>query len=138
MVTIEELVRELHQEAGATRRVLERIPEDQLEWRPHPKSMAMGQLALHVASLPTGIVEISTWPKFDIMMEHPRPAPATLGEVLETLDRGVADAAASLSRMDDAELAQPWRMVRGDDEVMTIPRGALFRAVLFNHWYHHR
>ena len=60
MLTIDDIVQELEQEAQATRRVLERVPGDQLGWRPHEKSMTMGQLAMHVANLPGAIAEVST------------------------------------------------------------------------------
>lgn len=60
MSTVNALLTELEQEAETTRRVLERVPEDRLEWRPHEKSMTLGQLALHVGSLPGAIAERST------------------------------------------------------------------------------
>lgn len=143
MATIQELVQELEQEAHATRRTLARIPEDLLQWRPHEKSMTMGRLAAHVATLPALVVEMSTWPKFDVVtsneeIQASRPDTESVAQVLEMLDRSVAQARAALCGMDDGALAEPWRMVRGDQEVGTIPRGALFRSALFNHWYHHR
>ena len=65
MTIADGLIAELEQEAQATRRVLERIPEEHLAWRPHPKSMSLGQLALHVATLPGGVAELAaivSWP----------------------------------------------------------------------------
>ena len=143
MPTIQELVQELEQESQTTRRTLARIPEDKLEWRPHERSMSLGQLAVHIATLPAGIVDISAWPKFDMgavrdEFHNGRPGAASVAEVLEKLDQSVAYARAAFSRLDDGALAEPWRMVNGEQEVLTIPRGALFRTILFNHWYHHR
>ena len=143
MATIQELVQELEQEAATTRRTLARIPGDRLAWRPHEKSMTMGQLAAHVATLPALVVEMSTWPSFDVVtsneeIQAARPDAESVAQVLEMLDRSVAQAMAALAGMDDGALAEPWRMVRGDEEVGTVPRGALFRSALFGHWSHHR
>jgi uncharacterized damage-inducible protein DinB len=138
MVTIKELLQELEQETPSTRRVLERIPEDRLGWKPHEKSMTLGQLALHVAGLPGRIADISTRPTFDVRTQIPRPSPGSVAELLAELERSVQAAKGILGGMDDAELMSPWRMVDGEREIMAMPRVALLRTVLFNHWYHHR
>lgn len=137
-MTIAELLQELEHEARTVRLVLQRVPEDQLGWKPHEKSMTLGQLALHIATLPGGIAEISTWPAFDVSIEHPRPSATSTAELLAALDESVARARTVLGGMEDAALAIPWRLVNGDQEVMTIPRAGLFRSVMLNHWYHHR
>jgi uncharacterized damage-inducible protein DinB len=137
MATVEELVQELEQEAQTTRRVLERVPEDRLNWRPHAKSLTLGQLAMHVATIPGALTEVSTGP-FDVHTEIPRPTAASAGELLETLARSVADAKTLLRSMGDAALASPWTLVDGDREVASVPRGAFLRFTMLNHWYHHR
>jgi uncharacterized damage-inducible protein DinB len=138
MVTTEELVEELLQEAQSTRRVLERVPEDRLDWRPHPKSLTLGQLAMHVATLPGALTDIATWDTFDANTEIPRPSAASTAELLETLDRSVADARKLLGEMDDAALALAWTLVDGDRPIAVIPRHAFLRSTMLNHWYHHR
>ena len=138
MVTLDELLQELDQEAQTTRRVLERVPEDQLAWKPHDKSMSLGELAMHVATLPGAIAELSTRPEFDVQTQIPRPSATSRAELLSAFDRSVAQAKAVLRRMDDAALATPWRMVKGSQEIWAIPRRALLRTVMLNHWYHHR
>ncbi len=138
MTTMQELLQELEQEARSTRRVLERVPEERLDWRPHEKSLTLGQLAMHVAAIPGRIAELATRETFDVRTQIPRPSAASAAELLDTLDRSVAEAKARLGGMRDAELATPWRMTRDGRELMTIPRGALLRTILFNHWYHHR
>jgi len=138
MVTNDELLQELEQEAHTTRRVLGRVPEDQLGWRPHEKSMTLGQLAMHVASIPGAIAELSMHPTFDVKTEIPRPAATSVAELLARLDESVAQAKAILREMDDAALLSPWRMVDGDQEVAVISRAALLRSIMLNHWYHHR
>jgi uncharacterized damage-inducible protein DinB len=138
MATIGELLQELNQEAPATRRVLERVPEDQLDWRPHEKSMTLGQLALHVAGIPGRSAEISSRPTFDVRTQIPRPSPASVRELLAEFEQSVEKARTILGGMNDAALMTPWAMVDGTREVMAMPRGAVLRTVLFNHWYHHR
>ncbi|HEX6536837.1 MAG TPA: DinB family protein [Gemmatimonadaceae bacterium] len=137
-MTIEELLQELDQEARTTRRVLERVPDDQLDWRPHEKSLTLGQLAMHVATIPAAIATIAASPAFDITTPIPRPGAASTAELLDALDRSIARAKALLGGMTDDALAMPWRMVNGDREIAVMPRGALLRSVMLNHWYHHR
>ena len=138
MVTADELLQELEQESQATRRVLERVPEDKLAWKPHEKSMTLGQLALHVATLPGRIAEVASRPSFDVRTAIPRPAPANVGELLEALEEGLAQARTFLGKMDESTLTARWTMLNGDREVMALPRAAFLRSVMFNHWYHHR
>jgi len=137
-MTIHDLLQELEEEAQMTRRVLERVREDQFGWTPHEKSMTLGQLAMHVASIPGAIAELSTQPTFDVKTEIPRPSATSVAELLTRLDQSVAQAKAILGEMDDAALLSPWRMVNGDQEVAVISRGALLRSIMLNHWYHHR
>ncbi len=138
MATMQELLQELDQEARKTRQVLERVPEGRLDWRPHDKSLTLGQLAMHVATLPGAIAALSAVETFDVRTQIPRPSASSTAELLETLERSVADATARLGAMRDADLALPWRMTRGGRELFAITRGALLRTILFNHWYHHR
>ena len=138
MMTRDDLLQELEQGAHATRRVLERVPEDQLGWKPHEKSMTFGQLAMHVANLPGAIAEVALLPAFDIKTQIPLPSATSVAELIATLDRSVSRAKALLGGMDEAVLASTWRMVDGDREVFGIPRAAFLRSVMLNHWYHHR
>jgi uncharacterized damage-inducible protein DinB len=138
MLTVSDIVQELEQEAQATRRVLERVPEDQLQWTPHPKSMSLGQLAMHVANLPGAIAELSTQPSFDAQTPIPRPDARSRREILAAFDDSMARARTHLARMKDSDLAVPWRMMSGSKELWSIPRFAFLRSVMLNHWYHHR
>ena len=138
MLTVSDLVQELEQEAQATRRVLERVPEDKLRWKPHPKSMTLGQLAMHVANLPGAIAEISTRPSFDAKTPIPRPEAESTSEILRAFDDSMGRARQHLGAMQDGDLASPWRMMSGNQELWSIPRSAFLRSVLLNHWYHHR
>jgi uncharacterized damage-inducible protein DinB len=138
MLTIGEITEELEQEAQATRRVLERVPEAKLQWKPHSKSMTLGQLAMHVANLPGAIAEIATRPSFDVKTQIPRPDATSTRQVLATFEESMRQARGHLGSMTDSELAAPWRMMKGEQELWSMPRGAFLRSVMLNHWYHHR
>jgi uncharacterized damage-inducible protein DinB len=136
-LTVADLLLELEQEAQATHRVLERVPEDRLDWMPHPKSMTLGQLAMHIANLPGAIAEVSR-DSFDVSTVIPRPSADSTGQLLQTLEESLARARSLLGAMDDADLQSPWRMMNGEEVIFAITRGELLRTVMLNHWYHHR
>lgn len=137
-MTVAELLQELEQEAGNTRRTLERVPDDQLAWKPHEKSLSLGQLALHIATLPGAITEVALRPQFEAGPRPLRPSAASRAELLEAFDKSLADAKTRLGALDDAALDVTWKRMNGDQVVMTLPRAAVFRTMLLNHWYHHR
>ena len=138
MPSIKELVQELEQEAPATRRVLARVPADLFDWRLHERSMSMGQLANHLAQLPRGIVSSTLLPSFDPGALPPQAAPADTEALLATFDAGMAYASATMGEMSDADLEIPWRVVRGEQLLMEMPRRDALRTILLNHSYHHR
>ncbi|HEX9940408.1 MAG TPA: DinB family protein [Thermoanaerobaculia bacterium] len=133
------LVTELEREAASTRRVLERVPADRLDWQPHPKSMKLGPLALHIASLPGAFARMGRLDEFDARSaKFSPPMPEGVGQILSTLEASVAEARAFLSELDDEAAAAPWRFTAGERELFTIPRSELVRSLMFNHVYHHR
>jgi uncharacterized damage-inducible protein DinB len=137
MATIDLLLQELEEEARTTRRVMERVPGDRLGWKPHDKSWTLGQLALHVASLPGGVAQMSTLEVCPVP-SFQQPSATSVSELLPTLDQSVATAKEVLAGMDDATLGGTWRLMNGDREVMAVSRGSLLRSIMLNHWYHHR
>jgi uncharacterized damage-inducible protein DinB len=133
----EQFAAELTREAATTRRVLERVPESQLAWRPHEKSMSLGQLAYHIANLPRAISNLLT----ELEVEPPRvplPESTPVAEMLTLLDEGVPYATAKLTSWGDEGLAAQWRMIREGKTVFDMPRASMVRSVMLNHWYHHR
>lgn len=137
MSIIQALQQELDQEKETTRRVLERVPGDRLAWKPHDKSMSLGQLALHVATLPGSIAEMSQHSPFT-MPQFTQPSATTAAELLPTLNESVANARRHLGTLSDADLAKMWRLMEGEREIFAVPLGGLFRTIMLNHWYHHR
>ncbi|HWS71504.1 MAG TPA: DinB family protein [Thermoanaerobaculia bacterium] len=137
MAMAEAFIAELTNEAKTTRRVLERVPESELAWRPHPRSMSLGQLAYHIAALPRGIADLLA----ELSVEPPRvplPENVPVAEILANLEQNIPYATERLASWGDAGLAAMWRMTRGDRTLLELPRAAMVRSVMLNHWYHHR
>ena len=133
----ESLIAELSQEAGSTRRVLERVPEKKLSWKPHPKSLSLGQLAHHVAFLPGAIAELASELRREAPVV-PRPEAKSVAELLATLEKSVETARAKLASWNDGALMQTWTMTVNGRTVMQVPRIGIIRSIMLNHWYHHR
>jgi uncharacterized damage-inducible protein DinB len=133
------LLQELEQEAATTRRLLERVPESRTSWRPHEKSWTLGELAMHIAMVPGGVAEFAARPSPVPAPEFPDPpAPPTTAELLRRFDESMAKARTVLTGMDDEAATAMWRMVAGERDVMAMPRAGFLRAIMLNHWYHHR
>jgi uncharacterized damage-inducible protein DinB len=139
MTIADTFLQELEREAATTRRLLERVPDGRMDWRPHPKARTLGELALHVALVPglvAGFVSLPS-PVQAPDFRDP-PAPATTRELVQALDESVAKATQILSGMNDATITDTWRLVTGSRELLAMPRAAFMRSVMLNHWYHHR
>jgi uncharacterized damage-inducible protein DinB len=133
------LIAELDAETPATRRVLERVPADRFEWRPHPKSMSAGQLAQHVAAIPGSVARFVQMDGMDVATRPSEYARCESREaLLAALDASVAAAREFLSGVDEARATALWRLTFGDREIFTMPRLGVMRTMCFNHWYHHR
>src|SRR5256885_9134809 len=127
MKMIDGLLAELEQEAVATRRVLERIPQAHLSWKPHPKSMSLGQLALHVATVPGNVAELAAMDTVPTPPAFVQPEAATSAELLTALTESVARAKRALGSFDDARMSATWRLQRDGTDVMAMPRAAFLR-----------
>ena len=138
MRIVDSILMELDQEAQSTRRALERVPTDRLGWKPHLKSMTLGQLAQHVASIfeISGFLETDGLNVDEVKFENPQPE--SKAALLQTFEDGLVTARQRLGALDDRRAAQPWKLHKSGTEVFTIPKLALMRSLLLNHWYHHR
>jgi uncharacterized damage-inducible protein DinB len=131
------LLAELEQESQTTRRVLERVPHAHLGWKPHPKSMSLGQLALHVAVVPGNVAELVARDSIEAP-NFVQPEAASAAELVPALETSVTKARQHLGALSDAAMGETWRMTRDGSEVLAMPRVAFARAIMLNHWYHHR
>ena len=133
------MLSELREEAVTTKRVLERVPPDKLSWRPHAKSMSLGQLALHVASIPGNLTRLAQLDEFDAAQANFNPPePKGLDEIHTALEQSVRSAEEYLTSITEKVASANWRLAMRGKELFSRPRIAVLRSIMLNHWYHHR
>ena len=137
MAIANSFIDELTREAETTRRVLERVPADKLSWKPHDKSWSLGQLSLHIAQVPGAIAELITPPVREVSQFSQTEAKST-AEVFKALDDSIGNAKAKLAGWSDADLMSEWKLTGGGKTILALPRIAMVRSIMLNHWYHHR
>jgi uncharacterized damage-inducible protein DinB len=141
MAIADALLPEFDREMGVTRRLLERVPDGQFAWQPHPRSMTLGRLSEHLAELPQWVGTAVAESGLDLAAAR-RPdgyqPPASRAAVLAMFDTNVAAARAALAGRTDAELMAPWTLRRGEHTVFTMPKAGVLRSFVFNHIIHHR
>jgi uncharacterized damage-inducible protein DinB len=136
---LEPTLDEIREEAVITKRILERVPADKLSWKPHPKSMSLGQLALHIASIPGGLTKLLQLDEFDVSQANfDPPQPKNAEEIQATLDQSVRAAQSFLEDMSEQSALATWRLTAKGKQISSKPRIAVLRSIMLNHWYHHR
>lgn len=138
MAIKEALLAEYDHEMGTTRKLLERVPEAQLAWKPHDKSMSLGGLATHLGSIPQWGGTILKDGSFDLAGAPPTlEAKTSRAAILELFDESTKQTRALMDRS-DAEYLAPWALKRGGQEMFSMPRVAAFKSFVINHSIHHR
>ena len=134
------LLPEFDHEMATTRRLLDRVPDAEFAWKPHDKSMSLGELSGHLANLPMWCSAVLDAAEYDLAtLPSPRgQAPASRAALLKDFDTRVGAARASLVQRTDAELLTPWTLRRGTHEIFTLPRISAIRSFVMNHSIHHR
>lgn len=142
MRMIDPLLMEFDRESATTRKLLSRIPEGRLAWKPHAKSYSLGQLANHIASLPHWVGGALLPGEFDLATggaDGGTPKePTSIEALLKTFDESAAAAKAAMAQLDDVKAMGPWTLRRGGTVIMEMPRFAFVRTILLNHSIHHR
>jgi uncharacterized damage-inducible protein DinB len=141
MTTAELLLQDYDTEMKSTRRVLERIPDNNPEYKCHDKSMPLGRLAMHVATLPAFGRVVLTTPGMDMAdpnHKFPDNTWRTRDIALTTFDANAAAARAALASLSDSQLAEHWKFSFGDNVISDSPRSQAYRQFFFNHLLHHR
>jgi uncharacterized damage-inducible protein DinB len=132
------LVPEFDHEMVTTRKLLERVPEDKFDWKPHAKSMTLGRLATHVANIVWwGEVTLDK-SEFNAEGQPPEPPAASRGDLLAKFDSNVAATRRSLLAKSDGELMAPWSLKNGRHTFFTMPKAVVWRSFVMNHLVHHR
>lgn len=133
------IIAELKHEAASTKKILERVPEDKWDWKPHDKSMAVGRLASHLAELPGFLHGILTIDDFDFTKGHYKPSLAkTPGELMAVFQEKLDEVVQTLQDTPDEKLHANFTLRNGEHVLATIPRIAAIRSMAMNHIIHHR
>lgn len=127
---------------AGSRTVLEAVPDDRMDWRPHEKSWTLGELATHLANLPSWTPATLTMAEFDVNPEGDAPpampALGSAAELVAALDQGAATARAVIEGCSAGDLASPWTMLVAGEPRFTLPRAVVLRTFIMDHMIHHR
>jgi uncharacterized damage-inducible protein DinB len=142
-VTIaESMLPEFDQEMGNTRKVLERVPDDRWNWKPHEKSGTLGWLASHVATMPDWATVTMTQDELDYApVDGPGyqpPKTENRKQLLEVFDKSVAEARKAIAAGSDQNMLKDWTLLAGGQIIFAMPRVAVMRSMVMNHLIHHR
>ncbi len=139
MRMIDPLIMELDRECATTRKLLARVPDDKMSFKPHEKSSSLGALAWHVATIPAWIGMSVLGDGYDFATgEKPPAQPQTAAEMVTHFDTFLGGAKESLAQLDDEKAMGLWTLKAGGKEIFSMPRIALVRSILLNHSIHHR
>ena len=134
----EPIIAELQHEAGTTRKMLERVPQGSLAWKPHEKSRTLGEVAAHIANLPGVFITPLDRDDFDRNDYQPGAVVDSLADILETFDKNISSALEMLKTLSDERLLASWRYRYGEQVIFEMPRLAVIRLMALNHLIHHR
>ena len=137
MLTKQDILEEFNEELPATRKMIERVPFDKLDFKPSPKEMSLGQLAFMVSSMPGWFVGIVKDDHIDLTTYPMPPKPKDVNELLAVFDNGAEAARKAISDMDDKTLTDKWQLKMKDKVLMDSTRVATLRQTI-NHLVHHR
>ncbi len=138
MHLVSPILSELDREGASTLKMLERLPAEQLEWQPHAKSMSLGRLAWHIASIPKAVGRMLDAGEFELTTARPAPAPPAGADIVGEFKRNLDDMRLRVKAFDDDTIRQPFTLKRGGEVVQTMPKIAVLRNIYMNHTIHHR
>jgi uncharacterized damage-inducible protein DinB len=141
-VIAESILPEYDHEMANTRKTLERVPDDKLDWKAHPKSNTIGWVAGHLAELPGWIETTLKQTSLDINPPGGEPfkpfRPTSRKQILETFDKNVAAGRKAIQSTPDSDFMKPWSLLNAGATLFTMPRIAVIRGFVMNHSIHHR
>ncbi len=134
---------DLEQELNTTRTLLEAVPEEHFEWKPHQKSFSLGELAVHIANLLYWQKNILEDDSYDLQSPEAQEAarltnPSSNKELLERFDKNLEHLQIALQSFDETAMQKPWSLKYGNHTVLTQPKGIVFRNIGISHMIHHR
>lgn len=133
---------ELDHEMATTRKLLERVPEERADWKPHPRSMSLGDLSAHLANIPFWGTMTMQVPELDL---NPPGGPGFKSPTFEStratlarFDENVRQAREAVAAASDQDFMVPWTLKNGGQAIFTLPRVAVVRSFVLSHMIHHR
>ena len=138
MAIVDALLPEFDREMTTTRKVLERVPEDKFDWKPHQKSYSLGALATHVTTIPMWGEMTMTKPEIDLGGSGPPRAMPSKADLLAMFDKNAASTRAALAGKTDQELMVSWSLKNSGRTIFTMPKAVAWRSFVMNHVIHHR
>ena len=133
------LLPEFDHEVGTTRRVLERVPENQWDWTPHEKSMKMGRLACHVAEMPMFATSIAKSDTMDFAKgDYKTIEAANRQQLLDAFDKVTSEARTAIAGLSNEEFMKPWSLQNDGKTLLSMPKAVVLRSFMMNHLIHHR
>jgi len=138
MSIAQSLLPEFDQEMANTRKMLERLPDGKLEYKPDPKSMSLGQLAAHVVEMAGWLPSMMQTPFLDIPPDYKPLLATSRKQLLEKFDENVAGSRAALAAAGDQAFMQEWSLKFAGNTMFSMPRSAVYRTMMMNHVIHHR
>jgi uncharacterized damage-inducible protein DinB len=137
MAIADAMLMEMDMEEKTTQRVLERVPENKLTWKPHPKAYSLGQLAMHIAVAQGRVATAAVEDVHEFGPTAP-PEPKNRQEIMDAFAASNAKAKQVVKSFDDARMTSIWTLKKNGKVIMSVPRVAFLRAIMMNHIYHHR
>ena len=138
MRAIDPMLMEFDQESKTTRRLLERVPTEKMDWRPHPKARSLGELAHHIAVSQKRVPAAIQTATYDLASGGDGAVPASAADIVKAFDANVAEAKRLLGGMNDEDLMSVWEGQVGGRTVFSAPKAGVVRGILLNHTIHHR
>ena len=133
------IMNEIKHEGASTKKLLERVPFDKFDWKPHERSMLLGKLAVHIAEIPRWSSRILSATEFDFTKANYTPAEVhSTEELVKLSESNIQNALNDFNAAKDEDLMAPWTFRRGEHVIFTLPRVAAIRTLAMNHLLHHR
>src|SRR5689334_45969 len=132
------ILAEMDQEAEITKRLFNVIPDDKLDWRPHPKAKTLGALAMHIATIPGTVAELGDLDVKEAGNFPPDVEPASRAQILDAFAESLKRGKEIVAATDDTRALAEWKLVKDGRTLFAAPRMGFWRSVLLNHNYHHR
>ena len=136
---MEPVINEFRAEAKTTERVLKTVPNEKLSWKPHPKSLSLGQLALHIATVPGAIARMLQKDEHEVNPDAFRfRDPQGMEEIRNTFQQSVKEAETFLCGLSEEQAMGSFTLKAGARTIFTEPRLGVVRMIMLSHLYHHR